>query len=390
MSGRRLAGSFWPSAQQELLLKAAFLPDERADAAWEEARRGLDLDTLREGTFGVMTVLYRRLAERVPDEPLLERIKGTYRRTWYANNLLFEGVRPAFAELDAAGAQSLVLDGAGVGPRYYGDIGLRKIPYVELLVRPSQIAAVKDALGAAGFNPHDGRGDDAAPMAFLNDRGQIIVRAATMPLDLVIPNAQPRSADAFWEGAVDVTIAEAAQRTLGPADAVLFACATGATWTWPLPTVQWAVDVLTILKDEPSLDWDRVVRLALERRISLRVHDALRYLAETLKAPIPTASLDRLAAEPATLRERLGHRLSGRRLRYAGGMPKTVAAYARLSSERPAWRAAAAFPDFLRETWGLEHTWQIPGRGVRKAASAVRRGVAGRNAPPGYRTPAGG
>lgn len=390
MSRSRLAGTFWPSAQQELLLKAAFLPDERADEAWNQARGGLDLDTLREGTFGVMTVLYRRLADRCPDEPLLERIKGTYRRTWYANNLLLEGARPAFAELEAAGVESLVLDGAGLGPRYYGDIGLRKIPYVELLVRPGQIAAVRDALGTAGFSPHDGRGDDVAPMAFLNDRGQIVVRSATMPLDLVIPSAQPRSADAFWEGAVDVTIADAALRTLGPADALLFACATGATWTWPLPTVQWAVDVLTILAAEPSIDWDRVVRMAVERRIPLRVRDALTYLAEAVEAPIPPAALARLAAQPVTARERLAHRISGRRLRYAGGLPRTVSAYARLSSERPAWRAAAGFPGFLRDTWELEHTWQIPVRGVSKAASAVRRGVAGRNAPPGHRTPAGG
>lgn len=390
MSRSRLAGTFWPSAQQELLLKAAFLPDERADAAWEQVRGGLDLDTLREGTFGVMTVLYRRLAERLPDEPLLERIKGTYRRTWYANNLLLEGVRPVFAELQGASVESLVLDGAGLGPRYYADVGLRKIPYVELLVRPGQIATVGDALVAAGFRPYDGRGDEVAPTAFLNDRGQIVVRAATMPLDLVIPSAQPRSADAFWEGAVDVTIADAALRTLGPADALLFACATGATWTWPLPTVQWAVDALTILAAEPSLDWDRVVRMAVERRIPLRVHDALTYLAGALEAPIPAAPLARLAVEPVTARERLGHRISGRRLRYAGGMPRTVAAYARLSSERPAWRAAAGFPGFLREIWGLEHTWQIPVRGARKAASAIRRGVAGRNAPPGHRNPAGG
>ena len=389
MSRRRLAGTFWPSAQQELLLEAAFLPDERAEAAWEHVRHGLDLDTLREGTFGVMTVLYRRLAERRPDEPLLERIKGTYRRTWYANNLLLEGVRPAFAELQAVGGESLVLDGAGIGPRYYWDVGLRKIPYVELLVRPGQIAAVKDALGTAGFAPYDGRGDDVAPTAFLNERGQIVVRAATMPLDLVIPGAQPRSADAFWEGAVDVEIAGGQLRTLGPADAVLFACATGATWTWPLPTVQWAVDVLTILQVEPSLDWDHVVRMALERRIPLRVHDALTYLAETLEAPIPAAALARLATAPVTVRERLGHRVSGRRLRYAGGFPRTVSAYLRLSSELSTWRAAAAFPGFLRETWGLAHTWQIPLRGVRKAVSALGSAVSGRNPPPGHRTPAG-
>ena len=390
MSRGRRAGTFWPSAQQELLLKAAFLPDDRAEAAWEQARGGLDLDTLREGTFGVMPILYRRLAELRPDEPLLERIKGTLRRTWYANNLLLEGVRPALAELQAAGVESLVLDGAGIGPRYYGDLGLRKIPYVELLVRPSQIAAVKDALGAAGFSPYAGRVDDVAPTAFLNERGQIVVRAATVPLDLVIPSARARSADAFWEGSVDLEVAGAEMRTLGPADALLFACATGATWTWPLPTVQWSVDVLTILQAEPSLEWDRVVRMALERRIALRVYDALAHLAETLEAPIPAAALARLGTAPVTVRERLGHRVSGRRLRLAGGFARTVSAYLRLSSELSVWRAATAFPGFLRETWGLAHTWQIPLRGVRKAASSLGAAVSGRNAPPGHRTPAGG
>lgn len=388
MSRRRLAGTFWPSAQQELLLKAAFLPDERAAAAWEEARGSLDLETLREGTFGVMPLLYRRLSEERPNEPLLDRIKGTYRRTWYANNLLLEGVRPALGELQAAAVELLALDGAGLGPRYYGDIGLRKIPYVELLIRPSGILATKKALTAAGFAPYDGDGENVAPTAFLNEREQTVVRSATVPLDLVVPGAQPRSADPLWEGAVAVKLADAELRTLGPADSVLFALATGATWTWPLPTVQWAVDVLAIITAEPELDWDRLSRLAIERRVAPRVHDGLAYLVDTLQAPVPAEVLETLAACRVTARERLGHRLSGRRLRYAGGMPRTIAAYARLSSQRPAWRAAAAFPGFLRDTWELEHTWQIPVRGVRKAFSALRRGIAGRNAPPGHRTPA--
>ena len=64
--------------------------------------------------------------------------------------------------------------------------------------------------------------------------------------------------------AFDLELAGAELRTLGPADALLFACATGATWTWPLPTVQWSVDVLAFLP-EGLADLPRRFRAARRR-----------------------------------------------------------------------------------------------------------------------------
>ena len=90
MRRRGFSGDFWPSPHHELLLQAGLASEERAREAWARARPDLDLPALEAGCFDVLPILYRRLRDWGEDDRTIRsRLKGTYRKIWYANQLVF-------------------------------------------------------------------------------------------------------------------------------------------------------------------------------------------------------------------------------------------------------------------------------------------------------------
>ena len=65
--GRREA--FWPSQAQRQLLAVALGTGEEALAAWQALRPTLDLDNLEPGSFTLLPLVYRTLAECGNDDP---------------------------------------------------------------------------------------------------------------------------------------------------------------------------------------------------------------------------------------------------------------------------------------------------------------------------------
>src|SRR5574341_997684 len=77
----------WPDRRQRLLLRAALLADGDALDAWQAWKSEADFDQLDYGTARILPLLYRNLTFLQIHDPFLRRLKGIYRRTWYANQL---------------------------------------------------------------------------------------------------------------------------------------------------------------------------------------------------------------------------------------------------------------------------------------------------------------
>ena len=111
-----LGGNFWPSEQQELLLRAALLDADQAAAAWRALRPRFDLDHLEDGSYCLMPLLATRLPSIDPDDPNVPRLKGIYRHTWYRNRIAHTRMAELLGVLDAAGIDTIMLKGVGEGP----------------------------------------------------------------------------------------------------------------------------------------------------------------------------------------------------------------------------------------------------------------------------------
>jgi putative nucleotidyltransferase-like protein len=373
MRRRGFSGDFWPQPLHELLLQAALASDERARSAWAGARSRLDLPALEAGCFDVLPLLHRRLRDwGEPDETLIARLKGIYRKVWYANQLLFEQFREPFAALREAGIVPLVFGSGALAPTVYDELGLRRVLYFEALVPPEAVRQALETLRAAGLKLETPAAEveRRRPLVLTTPRGQVLSLHDEVPVDILLPGGRAGSAAALLSTARDADLHGVAAQVPGPTESLLLACATGPRGG-RLVAVDWIVDSAT-LAGHGGVDWERVVELAAERRLTERVREALHYLREIVDVEVPEELIR--AGRPTSGRERAAHRLSRRSHRVLGGLPIAMADYIRLSDERPI-AFVSGFARHLQRHWGLPSLLHVPLRAAQKVGTKLVRVV---------------
>ena len=361
-----LTGSFWPSEQQELILRAVALPDAGARAAWDRLTRVMNLDRLEEGSFAVMPQLYRRLVGLGIDAPELPRLKGIYRRSWYGNQLLLERAATLLRALAEHGIEPLVVGDAVLAVRTYGDTGSREIAQLEIVVKDADEHAVSDALGRAGW-PFP-----AERLAgLLRRRGvarivdgarrPLLVQTALLP-EFSLTGLTGETFGAATRGEITGVPALFAD----PADELVRVCALGARRTF-WHSVVWAADAAALIGAKPEMNWDRVVAVGIANRAGLPVADALRYLSAVLEVPVPSEIPEQLAAAPIEKKDLLAQRLAAGS---AGSAGATLAPLIR-TTDAGLGPASRRLPGFLRDRMSLERARDVPVALVRRKIAQV-------------------
>jgi hypothetical protein len=370
-----LTESFWPSPTQDLLLACALASGDRAIAAWREARPQIDLDVLEPGSFELLPLVYRALAETDPDESWLPRLKGVYRRTWVKNNLLLERTRETADALAAAGVPALTLAGVPLAARLYPELGLRPAQFTVVLV-DSVDAAATALRRARWFRRPDLPELPGLPAPFGDRDGNLCILWTSLGFDVVLREPPTSHVERLLAGAVPQELGEGTVPVPALGD-LLFALVVSGARTGPTSGVQWIVDAAMAARQAQPEDWDRLVELGLEAGQALRLQRVLRRLAALPDVPIPPAVLDRLSAADVTRRDRLVYWGGTHVVRGLGGSPMLVAEHLVASQGASAARTVVSFPRHLRRRWQLEHGWQVPvaaGRRVLRAL-AGRRGA---------------
>jgi Uncharacterised nucleotidyltransferase len=306
--GNRHAGLCWPRAQQRLLLRALCGAAERAGSELDAWQRAVDVARLDAGSLALMPLLHRRVAELGLRTPLAPLLRGAYRWRWCENQLLLRAVLPVIAGWRADRIPVLALKGSAL-LRRYGDLGLRALSDVDVLVPRSHAPALMRALPAAGWRaraddgPSPERPEDrmAATHAagFVRGRAEIDLHWASLAEDL-----SPGGDDRLWSRSTVFELPVPGTRGPGvslrlpaPADLLLQVCVHGARWS-RTSAITWVPDALLILRDEQErFDWPALVAEAGARRLQVPLVETLRFLREELDAPVPAHVLAALEAE---------------------------------------------------------------------------------------------
>jgi hypothetical protein len=193
--------------------------------------------------------------------------------------------------------------------RRYGDLGLRPLSDVDVLVRRPHAPALMRALPTAGWRA---RADDGpAPartearlaethaVGFVRGRAEIDLHWASLAEDL-----SPGGDDRLWSRSTAVTLPVPGTRGAGVSlrlpsdpDLLLQVCVHGARWS-RTSAITWVPDALLILKADPrGFDWSALVAEARARRLQVPLAETLRFLREELDAAIPAHVLPALEAE---------------------------------------------------------------------------------------------
>ncbi|HET8651950.1 MAG TPA: nucleotidyltransferase family protein [Gaiellaceae bacterium] len=374
---RGRAGSFWPSREQELLLKVALLKDERGARAWSELRPRLDIQRLEAGSTVLLPLLYDRLREQDDADRFLPRLKGVYRYVWYRNQVAMKALLEMLTALRGAGIESIVFGGAALVTRYYRGLGVRPIDEAAVLVRPSLRDDAVTVLTRAGWSIADDSGRSRRMQPSGARDGRMAALHSRLPVEFE-PAGDQVSEEEVWRHADVSDVRGTPTLTLDPSDELLLTCVGGAR-SGGTSNVQWIPDAMTILRvAESDIDWETLISKAVLRRRSLPLLEGLRYLTEELDAPIPGWVVKELGTTTVTRRERFAHRISGRGGRLLGNLPATVGAHVVASQDQSVLRAVLRLPDFVRAEWGVDRFSQLPAAAARRSVTALSQARAHR------------
>ena len=286
-SARNRRGSFWPNAQEELLLRAAILDGEEAIDALEKWQGSVDIEHISYGSFRLLPLLYRN-AERMGSTLRHEDIVAdVYRRSWGVNAILLDRAGRALEGLAAENIDTMLLKGAALTLKYYGDRGVRPLGDVDILVRRVDAPKAFEVLKDLGWqHPKTQLFLDSGWAASMRHPNGGAVDLHWNPrADFVTPTA----ARPFWETAGEAELGGVNTAVQGPADLLLHVVCHGLAAGGG---IRWVADALKVMQEVPDLDWGRFIDQTKEQHVTLRALTGLTYLADGFDAEIPETALD--------------------------------------------------------------------------------------------------
>lgn len=356
----RTRGDCWPNPEQELLLRAALFPGPEGIVAWQKWKSNVDIGEIDPGSYQLLPLLYRTLRNQGIEDPLMGRLKGVYRRTWYENQFLFHRVVPLLRTFHLKGIQTMLLKGSALVVTHYRDYSLRPMDDFDLLVPVQQAAEAVDLMTREGFalvNP---------ALRFVHSSDFIDGCHRKVDLHkhvLSEPGRQNLDAD-FWDGAIPIAIGGLTCLAPSPADQLVHVCVHGVQRS-DAPACRWIADAITLIRDDGiRVDWNRLLNLARRHHLTLPMRDTLTYLRDTLHSPIPPGVLDGLRRTPVSQGERATYGVRIRHHDVLGPMWAISAFYleycARLPDGVGPFRRVIGFPRFLQRAWRADHLWYVP------------------------------
>lgn len=267
---------------EELLLRAALLKDERALSAWEAWHKVVDIQTIEYGSQRMLPLLYKNLQEYKIEDADMAICKGVYRQTWYKNQLAFHQLANLLKKFRENNIKTLVLKGAALIALYYKDHGLRPMSDFDILVPFDQRKAALTLLNSLNWQPML-----YAPHSQGFKQGNF---ECDLHWYVMAENCSREADEDFWQKAITVQIKDETVFTLNATDQLLNICVHGIWWNYVSP-LRWVADALIILENSDEIDWQRLFEHAKRRRLILPLKNGLNYLKETFDAPIPAEIL---------------------------------------------------------------------------------------------------
>ncbi len=372
----------WPSPEQELLLTAALCDGARSVEAFRAWQARVDL--MREfhpEVTRLLPLVYANMQRQAVDDPVMARLKGAYRRSWYDTNRLFHAARPAIEALVSAGINLLLLKGAPLAIDYYGNAALRPMGDVDLMVPRADLDAALRVLRHAGWRMGTPLADDLrfrhAVQCLGPDGGEM-----DLHWHIVFEAASDDADRTMMAAAEPVTFLGSRVRQLDPTSLLFLVIVHGVRWNEQTP-VRWIPDAMMILQRRGAdIDWDRLVTFAQARRLTHRLGLGLDYLVRTLAAPVPADALDRLRSSRMSRLEWVEQSAllaDNRRLERSvlGQQWLRFVDYLRYADTSGPFAFANGFTHYLRYRMGLTGRRQMVPMLLRRA----RRELAGRRQP---------
>jgi hypothetical protein len=257
----------------------------------------------------LFTHLHRYGAGLVPPEilqSLREECKSIARRSW----ILATRLQGISAHLQAQGIKHISYKGPLFAELYYGSCALRVSNDLDLIVRPSDLARVRKALGEIGFSDQNGLTSEQQAVSFRFGFEHPFHDATGVELDLhwrVVQKFKSRSLDmeGIWQRLRLARLFDSNVPTFCPEDMLIALCLHAGHHGWM--QLSYFCDIAQLLRTHPTLDWNIVCSHLRDSNTRRLVYVCWRLLNRHWHAEIPEEMMARASADAHV--SRLAHRV---------------------------------------------------------------------------------
>jgi hypothetical protein len=272
----------------------------------EAEKMGLDwgifLQKVREN--GVSSIVYSRLNEikedcsNIPSD-VFEELKKDYYLNATKNTLIFEELGKVLEEFKKSGLKVIVLKGAALAEKVYGNIALRPMSDIDLLVKEEDMMHVNKQLMLLGYSPADASVDDidfsSAYLTSLDYRSPEENSVSfhihwhfvnsTIPNETYIKNIKMED---VWKDAENTKIAGIEALVMSPHHLLIHLSEHALRVTHSLSKLSFLCDINEAVNFyQDRLDWSRVIDETYTFNLEKMVYLSLFFSAKFLAAPIP-------------------------------------------------------------------------------------------------------
>jgi hypothetical protein len=368
-----IQGFFWPTREQELLLKAALLRGNESINAWKNWADAVNFDKLDYGSQRLLPLLYRNLADQNVKHPALNIYKGFYRMTWYKNSLIRHHVMSVLRLLDSHNIPVLLLKGAALVPRYYKDWALRPMHDFDLYVSKKDAFKAFNLLCQSGWKPVESMIDE---LDLLNRHSGTLMDDSGNEIDLhwQIMHQSGRNGDiSFIKNTEKMDFGETGVSVLSPADQLFHVLIHGARWNEVAP-LRWVTDSMMILREAgPLIDWKRLVKQGRAMYLTVPLIKTLLYLHEVFAAPIPETVIYDLKHLKPSFTERLEFLINSKPRSLLRDTIYLWFTHVRSSGAGSRIALVLDIPSFLRRFWKVPPENNLAFYLIRKLAKRIGR-----------------
>lgn len=266
---------------------------EEGPAEWERSARLAQRS-------GLAPLLYHRLSQlglaaALPDDAV-RSLRLAYLKTAALNTRLYHRLGIVLRELRRRSIPAIVLKGAYLAEAVYGNVGLRPMGDMDVLVRLVDIECLEGVLAGAGLHPLTGWSElDVVTKRHVN-YASAGGEHFEFHHDLLPTTILPAhfDLDALWAAAVETEIAGEPALALSPPDLLLHLCAHLFVHVefWGLRGL---CDISeTIHHFGPKMDWPAVISRSRRGSLDRCVYLALRATEALLEVPLPDGLLSTL------------------------------------------------------------------------------------------------
>ncbi len=250
---------------------------------------------------GVAPLLFRRVQPLATEVPLPDRIvaalRGLYLDSMVRNMRLYSRLHDLLSALRSDGVEVLILKGAHLAQAVYGDIALRPMADVDILVRKEDLWRAEQRLLGMGYAPSEENGKyERTDLHFaysLPEEGWV-----ELHWDIVKPHWPFRmDVGDVWQRAHTAAVAGVDVWVLSPEDLLLYLCLhTGFHHTFDYFGLKPICDIAEVIRRyEGQLAWPEVQRRARQAGAANVVYLTLALVQRLLEANVPEEALRGLA-----------------------------------------------------------------------------------------------